>query len=57
MNLYFVARTDVSKDSGTQRVFDACDTAEEAEARRAYLASRMVGTFKVFEGKEANADA
>ena len=52
MNLYFVARTDVSKDSGTQRVFDACDTAEEAEARRAYLASLMIGTFKVFEGKE-----
>lgn len=52
MILYFVVRTDVSKDSGMQRLFDAYDTAEEAEARRLYLASRMIGTFKVFEGKE-----
>jgi hypothetical protein len=52
MTLYFVVRTDVSKDSGSQRVFDALDTAEEAEARRAYLASRMIGTFRVFQGQE-----
>lgn len=52
MTLYFVVRTDVSNDSGAQRVFDACDSAEEAEARRAYMAARMAGTFKVFEGKE-----
>ena len=52
MTLYFVVRTDVSKDSGAQRVFDALDTVEEAEARREYLAARMIGTFKVFEGQE-----
>jgi len=57
MKLYFVVRTNVSKDSGEQRVFDACDSAEEAEARRAYLAARMIGTFRVFEGQEADADA
>lgn len=53
MTLYFVVRTDVSKDDGAQRVFGAHESLAEAEAQIAFLKSRAVGKFKVYKGSPA----
>jgi hypothetical protein len=48
--LYFVARTDISADSGEQRVFGAFDKEEDAAAFGALIAAQRPGDFAVFEG-------
>ncbi len=48
--LYFLARTDVSADSGEQRVFGAFDSEEQAAAFGAMVAATRPGSFSVFEG-------
>lgn len=48
--LYFVARTDVGPDAGTQRVFGAFDTEDDAAAFGAQIAAGQPGQFKVFKG-------
>lgn len=50
--LYFVVRTDVDKDSGSQRVFGAFDTTEEARDLIANTLSHLKGDFKVFGGEQ-----
>lgn len=57
MTIYFVVRTDVSEDSGTQRVFGAYDTREAAESYCDYLSGKVVGTLAVYEGNPVDADA
>lgn len=50
--LYFVVRTDVSEDSGQQRVFACCDTREKAEAFIASSLDHLKGEYKVFAGTQ-----
>lgn len=50
--LYFVARTDVTKDSGQQRVFGCWDTWVEANDFIVNSLSHLRGDFKVFGGSE-----
>ncbi len=57
MTIYFVVRTDVSEDSGTQRVFEAYDTREAAESYRDYLSGKVVGTLAVHEGNPVDAES
>jgi hypothetical protein len=48
--LYFVARTDVTEDSGEQRVFGAYDSEQNAAAFGAMLAAQRPGNYAIFEG-------
>jgi hypothetical protein len=50
MTLYFVVRTDVSGDSGAQRVFGAYDTEGEAVMVLSQVRSRFPGQFAVYKG-------
>lgn len=50
MTLYFVVRTDVSSDSGSQRVFGAYDTEAEAAAQASRLRGQILGRFAVYKG-------
>lgn len=50
--LYFVVRTDVTQHDGTQRVFEACDTKEEAQEFIRTRLSHLKGDFKVFGGEQ-----
>lgn len=44
---YFVVRTDVAGDSGSQRVFGAYDAEQDAAAFAIQIASSMYGEFAV----------
>lgn len=44
---FFVVRTDVSGDSGSQRVFGAYDTEQDAAEFAGRLAQQMLGDFAV----------
>lgn len=47
MTYYFVVRTDVAKDDGQQRVYDCCDTEQDAAESALRIAARFYGAFAV----------
>jgi hypothetical protein len=47
MTFYFVVRTDVASDDGQQRVFDCCDTEDDAAESALRIAARHYGAFAV----------
>lgn len=49
--MFFVVRTDVTAQDGSQRVFGAFDTRAEAEAFMSSLTARLRGEFAVYEGR------
>lgn len=53
MTLYFVVRTDVSGDSGAQRVFGAFDSEVEASVLAQQLRDRFSGQFAIYRGSPA----
>ncbi len=46
-DLYFIVRTDVTGDSGQQRVFGCYDKEEDAAAYAMQIAAHMYGEFEV----------